>query len=205
MSNRGWLLSLALVPFLGMPASSQPVISARAGLIQFTDGIVFLDGDIVRQTPGRFEQMKEGSELRTQAGRAELILTPGVFLRIGENSAVQMVANRLTDTRVRFVGGTAIVDAINFSPKTSVRLLYGDYEVGIGGEGRFRFNSEPAELRVESGVANVLHDGNSLDVDAGHVVAFSGRLMARTIDGPSRDRFDDWSRLRSDSVAESNQ
>ena len=101
MSKSCWLLSLPLALFFGLPLSAQPVISARAGLIEFADGVVFLNGDLLRQLPGRFGQMNEGSELRTQAGRAEVILTPGVFLRIGDDSAVQMIANHLADTRLR--------------------------------------------------------------------------------------------------------
>src|ERR1700722_11065645 len=105
MSNRRWLFSCALVPCLGLPVSAQPVVSARAGLIQYTDGVGFLDSAVLRPTPGRFDQMKEGSELRTLTGRAEVILTPGVFLRMGEDSAIRMVANDLADARVRFVSG----------------------------------------------------------------------------------------------------
>ncbi len=205
MSKSWWLLSLPLAAFLQSPVSAQPVISARAGLIEFADGVVFLDGDMLRQVPGRFGQMNEGSELRTQAGRAEVILTPGVFLRIGDNSAVQMIANHLADTRVRLIRGTAIVDAIAASPKTSVTMLYGDYQIQIGIEGRFRFNTEPAELRVEDGKAQVLHNGDSLTVDAGHVVAMSGALNARLMDSTTRDKLDDWDQSRSDAVAQSNQ
>jgi len=205
MSNRRWLLSCALVPFLGLPVSAQSVISARAGLIQFTDGVVFLDSTVLRPTPGRFDQMKEGSDLRTLTGRAELILTPGVFLRMGEDSAIRMVANQLADTRVRFVSGSAIVDATNLSPKTSLTILKGEYQVQIVEEGRYRFNSDPAELRVENGKALVLYNGNSLEVDAKHVVPFAGQLTARVVDGVHKDGLDTWDQTRSDSVAQSNQ
>jgi hypothetical protein len=205
MSNRGWFFSSALVALLSVPGSAQPVISARAGLIQYADGVVFLDSDVLRMSPGRFEQMKEGSELRTLTGRAELILTPGVFLRMGEDSAIRMDSNQLADTRVRFVTGCAIIDATNLSPKTSVTILKGDYQVQILEEGRYRFNSDPAELHVETGKAVVLFDGNSLEVSAKHVVPFTGRLTAKTEDTGIKDALDHWDQARSDSVAQSNQ
>ncbi len=47
--------------------------------------------------------------LRTGQGRAEVLLTPGVFLRVGENSAIRMLDNRLLSTRVEIVSGNAIV------------------------------------------------------------------------------------------------
>lgn len=206
MSNRGWVLSSVFVSFL-IPASAQPVISARAGLIQYADGVVFLDSDVLHTSPGRFEQMKEGAELRTLTGRAELILTPGVFLRMGENSAIRMVSNQLADTRVRFVSGGAIVDASSLAPKTSVTILKGDYQVQILEEGRYRFNAEPAELRVETGKAVVLYEGKSLEVGAKHVAALSGQLTAKVAgsEPAKQDSLDRWDQTRSDSMAQSNQ
>jgi hypothetical protein len=205
MSNRGWVLSSVFVSFL-IPASAQPVVSARAGLIQYADGVVFLDSDVLHTSPGRFEHMKEGSELRTLTGRAELILTPGVFLRMGENSSIRMVSNQLADTRVRFVSGGVIVDASSLAPKTSVTIIRGDYQVQILDEGRYRFNEDPAELRVETGKAVVLRDGKSLEVSAKHVAPLTGQLTAKVAgSAPKQDSLDQWDQTRSDSVAQSNQ
>lgn len=205
MSNRGLVFSSVFVSFLSISASAQPVISARAGLIQYSDGVVFLDSDVLRSTPGRFEQLKEGSELRTLTGRAELILTPGVFMRLGENSAIRMVSNQLADTRVRFVSGSAIVDASDLAPKTAVTIIRGDYQIQLLDEGRYRFNSEPSELRVETGKAVVLYEGKSLEVSAKHVAPLSGQLTAKTADAGVKDALSNWDQSRSDSVAQSNQ
>ena len=58
-------------------------------------------GEQIRQFPG-----SEGKpELRTEEGRAEVLLTPGVFLRLGENSSFRMITNRLIDTRLEFLSG----------------------------------------------------------------------------------------------------
>ena len=205
MSNRGWFLSPVFVSFLTVSAYAQPVVSARAGLIQFADGVVFLDSDVLRTSPGRFQQMKEGSELRTLTGHAELILTPGVFLRMGDESAIRMMANDLADTRVRFVTGSVIVDATSLAPKTSVTIIKGDYQIQLLDEGRYRFNSQPAELRVESGKAVVLFEGKSLEVTAKHISPLSGQLTAKLDDGGIKDALEHWDQTRSDSVAQSNQ
>src|SRR5579884_808545 len=66
---------------------AQSVVSARSGVIHFSEGSVFLDGQPVEQKFGRFAEMKAGSELRTDWGHAEVLLTPGMFLRIGDNTA----------------------------------------------------------------------------------------------------------------------
>ena len=82
MSHR-WILCLALTPLVGLPASAQSVISAHSGLIHFSEGSVFLDDQRVEQKTGKFGQMNNGSELRTQEGRAEVLLTPGTVLASG--------------------------------------------------------------------------------------------------------------------------
>src|ERR1700735_3738192 len=74
-----WILCLALTPLVGLPASAQSVISAHSGLIHFSEGSVYLDDQRVEQKTGKFGQMNNGSELRTEEGRAEVLLTPGTF------------------------------------------------------------------------------------------------------------------------------
>jgi hypothetical protein len=195
---------LAIAPFIWLSAPAQPVISARAGLIQLTDGSVFLDDERLEQRAAKFDQMKEGSELRTQDGRAEVLLTPGTFLRIGSDSAIRMVSNRLVDTRVRLLNGAAIVDAADGSPNSAVTIIYSDYVVRIGQQGRYRFETNPPELKVDAGEAKVLLDGRSLAVRAGYVLPFSAELVARRFDHGAVDDLDDWSKSRNDSISRNN-
>src|SRR3974390_3214021 len=99
MSHRLRLVC-ALAPVLAFPAWSQSVISVYSGVIHLSEGSVFLDNRPVEQKPGRFEEIKPGSELRLEDGRAEVLLTPGGFLRPGDGSAVRMVSYVLADTRL---------------------------------------------------------------------------------------------------------
>jgi hypothetical protein len=71
MLSLRWILCSALTPLLGLPAFAQSVISAHSGVIHFADGSVLLDDQRVEQKSGKFDQMKNGSELRTEEGRAE--------------------------------------------------------------------------------------------------------------------------------------
>jgi hypothetical protein len=199
-----WFLPLAVTPFIWLPTFAQPVISARAGLIQLTDGSVFLDDERLEQRAAKFNQMQDGSELRTQDGRAEVLLTPGMFLRIGGNSAVRMISNRLMDTRVRLLNGSAIVDAVDASPNTPVTIIYSDYLVRIGQQGRYRFDTNPPELKVDEGEAKVLMDGRSLVVHAGYLLPFSTDLVARRFGNGAVDGLDDWSASRQDSISRNN-
>jgi len=66
-----------------VPARGQAVISTRSGLVHFFEGSVYVAGQPLEARLGKFASIPEGGELRTEQGRAEVLLTPGVFLRIG--------------------------------------------------------------------------------------------------------------------------
>lgn len=208
MSSR-WILCLALTPLLGLPSSAQSVISAHSGLIHFSDGSVFLDDQRVQQKAGKFEQMNNGSELRTEDGRAELLLTPGTFLRIGAHSSIRMISNQLDDTRVELLSGSSVLNqGSDALADTSVTVLYNLDQVHIKKAGRYRFDSEPPQLKVETGEAEVTADGKSVDAGAGYVVPFEGKLTARKLLNDSHltsgDDLDNWNATRDTTVAENN-
>ena len=58
-----------------------------------------------------------------------MLLTPGVFVRIGEWSTIRMIANQLSDTRVELLAGSAVVDSAEPSSGTSVTLIYKNWSV----------------------------------------------------------------------------
>jgi hypothetical protein len=181
-------------------------------LIHFADGAVFLDDQRVEQKAGKFDQMKNGSELRTQDGRAEVLLTPGTFLRMGANSAIRMVSNELDNTRVELLNGSAVLDqGSDTLANTSVTILYNLDQVHIKKAGRYRFDSEPPQVKVETGNVDVTAaDGKSVEAGAGYAVALEGKLTARKMLGdPSLnkpgDDLGDWASSRDHSIADGNQ
>ena len=203
MLNRRLLFSCSLASLLGMPLPAQPVISARAGLIHLSEGAVLLDGQPIEPRAGKFEQMRDGSELRTRDGRAEVLLAPGAFLRIGQDTAIRMLSNRLADTRVEFLTGALILDAREASLHAPVTLVYQDYQIRIQQRGRYRFDSVPAELRVENGEADATHGSASISIQAGYVLPFwKGGLEARKFDIGTTDGLDQWDTARNGSIAE---
>lgn len=209
MSYR-WILIWALTPLVGLPASAQSVISAHSGLIHFSDGSVLLDDQPIQQKTGKFDQMNNGSELRTQDGRAEVLLTPGTFLRLGENSAIRMISNQLDDTRVELLKGSAVLDqGSDTLANTSVTIVYNLDEVHINKPGRYRFDSEPPQLKVETGDAEVKTQGKSVEATPGYVVALDGKLAARKLlndsQATSGDNLDNWEQARNNSIARDNQ
>ena len=82
--------------------------------------------------------------VRTADGRAEVLLTPGVVLRMGENSSLRMITNRLVDTRLELLTGSAVVEADQITKDTSVAIVCKDAVVTLPKAGLYRFNAEPA-------------------------------------------------------------
>src|SRR5271163_2603282 len=93
---------------LAVSASGQAVISTHSGVVHYFEGAVYLNDQPLEPRLGRFLSMPEGAELRTEEGRAEVLLTPGVFLRIDRNSAIRMVSSSLADSRVELLSGSAM-------------------------------------------------------------------------------------------------
>ena len=114
---------------LASSAFGQLVISAHSGVVQYVEGRAYLDSAPVELKFGHFPDIKQNQEFRTEEGRAEILLTPGVFLRLGENSAIRMLSNGLTDTRVEVLNGSAIVECDQLPKDNSIMLVYKDASI----------------------------------------------------------------------------
>lgn len=200
-------LSLAIVGMaIAVSAQSQEVISARAGVIHFLEGSVFIDDQPVAENPGTFPSIKEGSTLRTAKGRAEVLLTPNVFLRVDEYSAVRMLGTALTDTRFDFVRGAVVIDAVKAEGSIPVVMLYGQSQIRFPKAGVYRLDSDTNVLQTYSGEAEVApSDGKRSTVDSSHLYFFGlGTLTTKFTDGTDDD-FYDWARSRYDAIQSENE
>jgi len=177
---------------------------AKSGLIHYLQGRVLVDGKAIEPKFGSFPQMNENSELRTEQGRAEVLLTPGVFLRLGESSAVRMISNRLTDTRLELLGGSALLECAELLKGNAIMLVFKDAKIWLREAGLYRLNTEPAELRVYDGQASVEQGGQPVTVKKGRVLALDGTLAFAKFDAKTGDALLRWGRQRSEYLAMAN-
>ena len=200
--------ALGVTAWAGMAisvASAQTVISAKSGLIHYVEGRVYLGDQLIESKFGEFPDLKENGQLRTEEGRAEVLLTPGVFLRVGDHSAIRMVTNRLIDTRVEFLAGSALVEADELLKDNGVTIVYKDYAVQLAKKGIYRFDSEPPAVRVYDGEASVLYNGKTEEVKPGHMLEMNGELKTAHFDKEkSADELYLWSRNRSQYLSMAN-
>jgi hypothetical protein len=142
--------------------------------------------------------------LRTDDGRAEVLLTPGVFLRVDRNSSIRMLSSRLADVRVEFIGGSAVLDNTNASSSGALSVIYKDYQLHSRARGVYRLDSAPAELKVEQGEAEVVCRNKSVVVGAGQGLPLTPALEAHARGADGEDGFDLWANDRNQSVAADN-
>jgi len=195
--------TLAALVAGALPAQS--VISTHSGLIHYFEGTVYLGDQVLESHPGRFPTVPAGGELRTADGRAEVLLTPGVFLRLGERTSIRLVANDLTDTQVELEAGSVVVDADEPNLNTAVTLIYKEWRVRFPGKGAYRMDADPPRLSVRQGRAEVLSAASAqpVNVDQGMSLPFAGVLILEASSMP-KDGLSDWSTGRGQSIVADN-
>src|SRR5579864_3189337 len=120
---------------------AQAVISAHSGMVNYVEGDVQLDGKPVKLDQAIHPNLKPGQVLSTYAGHAEILLAPEVFLRLGRNSSVRMIANELADTHVEVLSGSAVVEATELLKVIRITLKLGDSETVPVKTGLYHFSA----------------------------------------------------------------
>jgi hypothetical protein len=162
-----------------------------------------VSGQPVETKFGVFPEVKENQQLKTEDGRAEVLLTPGVFLRVGENSSFRMITNRLIDTRLEFQSGSAVIEAEDIGKDNSVTVVYKDATVHPAKKGIYRFDAAAGELHVYDGLAEVTAGDQTVEVKDGHVIALD-TLAVRRFDKTTTDALNRWSERRAEYVSVAN-
>src|SRR5215472_1279046 len=149
------LLAVAAVAPILPHASAQSVIAARSGVVNFLEGVVFVDGQPLDRKPGVFVRLQEGSVLSTEGGRAEVLLTPDTYLRMGADSSIRMISTDIDDTKVELLSGSAILDSAQAPAGAFVKIIFKGETVRPMKPGNYRMDAEPPQLRVFKGEAQV--------------------------------------------------
>jgi hypothetical protein len=197
--------TVAILAIAVVPASAQPIMSAKSGVVANVEGKVLIDNAEIKESVTHFPEVKEGSVLRTEDGRVELMLPPGFMLRMGENGALKMISNRLIDTRVEMQAGSAVVEVDQTKPDFNVTLVLKDGVVTLSKVGVYRFDSEPARLKVFHGTATVQIGSETVLVASGKMLSLAGgAASAEKFDVEQTDSLDNWSQHRAEAMAMAN-
>ncbi len=180
-------------------------VPASPGVVNYVEGHVSLDGQALSANSVGSAWLQQGDTLDTQQGRAEILLTPGVFLRLGENSSVRMISPSLTDTRVQLLRGNALVEVAQLHKQNDIRVLADDSQTALLKDGLYRFNADTNSVAVYDGKAKVMSGDESVELKKGHEANLTGPLVNRKFDREetqSADPLYAWSQLRSDYLSQ---
>lgn len=186
-------------------AGDKYVVSAKAGGVNFVEGPV----GIVRKIGKsgyllKGDKLEIGDRVSTGAdGKAEVLLNPGSYLRLGPNSAFEFKSTSLDDLQIRLDAGSAMFEVfatedfvvtVN-TPKTKLTLIdSGVYriDVGQGGIGK---------VAVWKGKARIGDDGTAI-VKAGREGSMNGSALAvAKFDKGDKDTLELWSQARAKELA----
>jgi hypothetical protein len=198
---------LALAAALATSAWAQSVISAHSGVIHYKEGQVEVDGQQVQQDPqkGQFGDVKTGQTLEVKDGQAEVLLTPGVFLRVAENSSFRMISNKLADTRVEVLSGSVIVEVGELLQDNAITLVAHGADIALAKKGLYRVDIDPSKLRVYDGEARIAFGSQEpIVARKGREVLIGETLEAKNFDVKQTDAFYNWCARRDQYVAEAN-
>ena len=156
------------------------------------------------------DDLKSGDSVRTGAdGRAEILLNPGSYLRLGRDSEFVFVETNLDKLRLRLLSGSAVVEATGYDDiDVLVSVETPESEVSILRSGLYRFNASRAgatEVFVHKGRASVrgtlVKGGQFVRVASG-----PGTVLPAKFDKKQqRDALDLWSRERAQELARINE
>jgi hypothetical protein len=190
------------------PAPTNPAVP---GTLNYIEGSANLDGQTLGQNAIGSTTLAPGQVLSTTNGRAEVLLTPGVFLRLGHNTSVKMVSPDITNTAVNVEHGRATVEVDQLFQQNDIHVLVDRVPVQLVQTGLYEFNADQGTVLVFTGKAAIdkgnhhwatIKSGHEVNVTAGAADVNPTKFNANQQEQAGIYR---WSSLRSDYLSEANQ
>lgn len=187
---------------------------ARPGTSNYVEGAANLNGQQITDKSVGSASLNAGEQLTTQQGKAEALLIPGVFLRLDDNSAVNMISPDLTHTQVELEHGRAAVEVDEIHAENRLDIVDAGVTTQLVRNGYYEFNAnEPTEMVFNGKAAVEVGDGKYRVVKSHHELALvsvpSDKPLAREkpldLDvNAAKDDLYNWNSLRSQYLAEAN-
>jgi hypothetical protein len=170
----------------------QYVVSVKAGLVNDVQGTANVT---MMQTVNAGRPIRTGSD-----GHVEILLRPGSFLRLGEDSEATLDDVDLSNVKVTIQHGPALVEAAEINKDHPLTITTGNLTTKIRNTGIYRF---------ENGVATVLQGkletaDSNLTYEKGWQVFYQDNYRARKTGKMLETNLDAYSQSRSGVIAEAN-
>jgi len=202
-------LGLLVAAAIGVAGTSNTSNSnPPPGTLNYVEGQVSVQGQ--KQSPKSVgtTYLELNHVLDTRNGNAEMLLTPGVFLRVGHNSEVKMISPGLADTQVQLTNGSAMLEVDELFKENNLSVVVDGATTRIEKQGLYDFNANPPSVKVLDGKAVTFEGDREVKLKKGHetLLAEAQPLAQQKY---NKDQIEDdplyrWSKLRGEYASESN-
>ncbi len=178
---------------------------AQPGSINYVEGRASIGNQELSSSSIGSIQLQAGQSLNTQAGKVELLLVPGTFLRVDDDSSVKMLNPGLANTQVEIVKGRAMVEATDINKDNNIPVDENGVTTRILKNGLYSFDSNQQTIRVFKGKAEVLVNDKKIDLGRERELLLNAGAKPKARDFDARNYEDDffrWSALRSGYLSE---
>jgi hypothetical protein len=219
MKSKWMMIALLGLGMTGAPVfaadipAQTPAQPAQPGTVNYVEGAVSLNGQPLNSKDVGNATLAPGQELTTANGKAEILLTPGVFLRVDNNSEVKLVNPSITLTQVELEKGRAGVEVDEIHDQNDLQVIDAGVTTRLDKNGYYEFDANHPEAMVFKGMAkSEVADGKWREIKGHHELALTsdpdGKPLAKEkpqdFDTRSPDDLYNWSSLRSEYLAEAN-
>jgi len=180
--------------------------NARPGAVNFVEGQVALAGAPLAAGALEAIEVGNGQTLSTEQGRAEVLLTPGAFLRLGDHAAVKMTSASGENPRVELVSGQAVLEVVQLGTGR-LDVIDGQARVTVERAGIYEFHAGQPSVAVIAGKARVVENDRTVELGHGRELTWAGNAAANAVKLPHGRSADDslyaWSRQRAQAASDS--
>lgn len=150
-----FIWSFALAMSVSVVARAQSLHSGQPGSINYVEGTASIGPQALSPNSAGSIALEKGQTLTTAAGKVEVLLTPGVFLRVADNSSVKMVSPDLANTEVAMEKGRAAIEVLDIHKENNIRVDVNDTSTKLVDKGLYEFDADSNQVRVFKGKAEV--------------------------------------------------
>lgn len=187
------------------------LISAKAGGINLVSGNVTVGRGDRQQALTSTDDLQTGDSVTTGAGgRVEVLLNPGSYMRVDENSEFEMTDASLDELFVKLVKGSAVVEVTGADDvELSIGINTPQADALIIKGGIYRFNVLPnktTEILVRKGRV-LFGKGMTSKIKGGQkvIIGRDGSVVeVAKLNKKEQDSLDIWSKERAETLARAN-
>src|SRR4029453_19167512 len=139
----------------------------RPGSLNYVEGQVSLGTQAVKDQSVGSAKLEPGQSVATGQGKAEILLSPGAFLRVGDNSSVKMISSGLTNTELQEEKGAARAEIAEIHDENNLRVDLNGASTRLVKTGLYDFDADRNQVRVFDGKVTVQDNGGQVDVKEG--------------------------------------